>query len=126
MGGYVTVFLFPRPSIFPYFSVFRSSAVPLFLYFRPAALEFFPCCVCYPAVVLWHLIHINWCHSFLFPLLIGSKQHGFLGPLRGIGTYFYPGIKKAATKKQKIAEQNQEKQQYMIKVDASHTPHCAR
>lgn len=49
-----------------------------------------------------------------------------MGPLRGTGTYFYPGIKKQQQKNTKIAKQNQEKQQYMIKVDASHTPHCAQ
>lgn len=36
-----------------------------------------------------------------FPLLIGSKQHGCLGTLHGVGTYFYPAKKKKKKKKTK-------------------------
>lgn len=76
-----------------------------------AALEFFLCSRC--GIVAPHsryLVSQSW---LPFPLLIGSKQHGCLGTLHGVGTYFYPSRRK-------------KKQQYMIKVDASHAPHCAQ
>lgn len=63
------------------------------LSFRLAALEFFLCSCC--GIVAPHSRYLVSQSSLPFPLLIGSKQHGCLGTLRGVGTYFYPNkIKK--------------------------------
>lgn len=116
IGRYVTVSLsFPAFSFSPSFLfVFLSSSVPHTFSLRLAALEFFLCSCC--GIVAPHsryLVSQSW---LPFPLLIGSKQHGCLGTLHGVGTYFYPGKK----------EKEKKEQQHMIKDDASHTPHCAR
>lgn len=121
MGGVCHCFpLFPplNFSIFCRLSLLRCASLSLFQTCRFGILSVFLLWYCGTSFTLTGVT--------VFPLLIGSKQHGFLGPLRGTGTYFYPGIKKQQQKNTKIAKQNQEKQQYMIKVDASHTPHCAR
>lgn len=111
IAGYVTVSLsFTAFSFSPSqclcLFVFSSSSVPCSFSLRLAALEFFLCSCC--GIVAPHsryLVSQSW---LPFPLLIGSKQHGCLGTLRGVGTYFYPRKKKNTThtRTQKNPKQN--------------------
>ena len=69
-----------------------------------AALEFFLCSRCGIVAPRSHyLVSQSW---LPFPLLIGSKQHGFPGTLQGLGTFFNPDKKKKKKKKHKKKNNN--------------------